>query len=251
MIAQCEKCKSKFRIDDAKVPAAGLKVRCTKCMHIFFLKKEPQLAKEPQIVELNFDSIVEQPARVAPASQEAPKKATPGFDFSSFETKSDFSVFETRKEPVPQTSPATGPGQGEFGAGIRRGVSPTSIDFGARPDFSTAPSSAARPVKHEVVLDDQGPPKQRGLNAPKKSGQELVAILDERGLTDEYVVQKVHEVCEATRNVEGLEKPDWHIRVIGIDMLCKIKGMYKPEKKDDNSNKQLQIVTGINMKDLG
>src|SRR6266571_2272106 len=250
MIAQCEKCKSKFRIDDAKVPAAGLKVRCTKCMHIFFLKKEPQLAKEPQIVELNFDSIVEHPARVAPAMQEAPKKATPGFDFSTFETKSDFSVFETKKEPVPQPPPATSVGQGAFGARQRAAVSPSSIDFGARPDFSTAPSSAARPVRHEVVVDDQGPSKQRGLNAQKKSGQELVAILDERGLTDEYVVQKVHEVCEATRNVEGLEKPDWPIRVIGIDMLCKIKGLYKPEKKDDNANKQLQIVTGINMKDL-
>jgi len=75
-------------------------------------------------------------------------------------------------------------------------------------------------------------------------------MLDEKGLTDDYVVQKVHEVCEATRNVEGHEKPDWPIRVIGIDMLCKIKGLYKPEKKDD-SNKQFQIVTGINMKDVG
>ena len=83
------------------------------------------------------------------------------------------------------------------------------------------------------------------------SAQGIIAILEEKGLSDEYVVQKVHEVCEATRNVEGHEKPDWPVRIVGIDMLCKIKGLYKSDKKDDLSNKQLQIVTGINMKDLG
>lgn len=35
MIIQCDKCSTKFRIDDSKVTGAGVKVRCTKCQNVF------------------------------------------------------------------------------------------------------------------------------------------------------------------------------------------------------------------------
>ncbi len=40
MIIQCAQCKAKFRLDDSKVSDAGIKVRCSKCKHIFVVKKE-------------------------------------------------------------------------------------------------------------------------------------------------------------------------------------------------------------------
>ncbi|MBT1076184.1 DUF3426 domain-containing protein [Geobacter grbiciae] len=40
MIIQCAQCKARFRLDDSKVSDAGIKVRCSKCKHIFVVKKE-------------------------------------------------------------------------------------------------------------------------------------------------------------------------------------------------------------------
>ena len=66
-------------------------------------------------------------------------------------------------------------------------------------------------------------------------------------MTDDYVVQMVQEICHATKYVEGVEKPDWQTRIMGLDMLCKIKGLYATEKRDDPVNRQVQILTGFNM----
>ena len=40
MIIKCEKCQTKFRLDDSRVTAKGVKVRCTKCKHVFTVQKE-------------------------------------------------------------------------------------------------------------------------------------------------------------------------------------------------------------------
>lgn len=40
MIIQCEKCKTRFRLDDSRVSDKGVKVRCTKCKNVFRVQKE-------------------------------------------------------------------------------------------------------------------------------------------------------------------------------------------------------------------
>lgn len=40
MIVQCDKCKTKFRIPDEKVSDSGVKVRCSRCAHVFMVKRE-------------------------------------------------------------------------------------------------------------------------------------------------------------------------------------------------------------------
>lgn len=40
MIIQCEQCNTKFRLDDAKIKGRGVKVRCSKCKHVFLVQKE-------------------------------------------------------------------------------------------------------------------------------------------------------------------------------------------------------------------
>ena len=40
MIIKCQKCSTKFRLDDSRVTEAGVKVRCTKCKHVFMVQKE-------------------------------------------------------------------------------------------------------------------------------------------------------------------------------------------------------------------
>ncbi|MBI5970530.1 MAG: zinc-ribbon domain-containing protein [Deltaproteobacteria bacterium] len=38
MVIQCDKCQTKFRLDDSKVTGAGIKVRCTKCQNVFIVR---------------------------------------------------------------------------------------------------------------------------------------------------------------------------------------------------------------------
>ena len=37
MIVSCEQCRTQFRLDEAKVPETGARVRCSKCNHAFFI----------------------------------------------------------------------------------------------------------------------------------------------------------------------------------------------------------------------
>ena len=40
MIIQCEKCQTRFRLDDSRVTDKGVKVRCTKCKNVFRVHRE-------------------------------------------------------------------------------------------------------------------------------------------------------------------------------------------------------------------
>jgi predicted Zn finger-like uncharacterized protein len=42
MIVQCDKCRTKFRIADAKVSDSGVKVRCSRCAHVFIVKRNAE-----------------------------------------------------------------------------------------------------------------------------------------------------------------------------------------------------------------
>ncbi|MBI1912369.1 MAG: zinc-ribbon domain-containing protein [Deltaproteobacteria bacterium] len=81
MIIQCDKCNTKFRLDESRVTGHGVKVRCTKCQNVFIVTPPP--VEEAQVEEV-FHS--EEPAKKA-ARQEAqtPKQDDPNlkFDFGS------------------------------------------------------------------------------------------------------------------------------------------------------------------------
>ncbi|MEI6206129.1 MAG: DUF3426 domain-containing protein [Desulfuromonadales bacterium] len=55
MIIQCEQCQAKFRLDDSKVVDKSVKVRCSKCKHVFTIAKE-----QPKTEPFTFDSSPEQ-----------------------------------------------------------------------------------------------------------------------------------------------------------------------------------------------
>ena len=38
MVIACSKCQTRFHVDDARVPAEGVRVRCSKCKHSFFVR---------------------------------------------------------------------------------------------------------------------------------------------------------------------------------------------------------------------
>jgi len=49
MIVECESCHAKFKLDDSRITEKGIKVRCSKCKHVFTVRKPPveeEFAKE-------------------------------------------------------------------------------------------------------------------------------------------------------------------------------------------------------------
>lgn len=50
MIIQCDKCSTKFRLEDSKVSSNAVKVRCTKCQNVFVVQP-PQLIEAVEIEE--------------------------------------------------------------------------------------------------------------------------------------------------------------------------------------------------------
>jgi predicted Zn finger-like uncharacterized protein len=71
MVIQCEKCQTRFKLNENKIPEQGAKVRCAKCRHIFrvFRPEPEQVSEQIQKAPLSVP--------VAPA---VPEPVTTGFD---------------------------------------------------------------------------------------------------------------------------------------------------------------------------
>ena len=64
---ECEQCKSPYQVDERRIPAAGLKMRCPKCGHAFVVKADSG-------TPLSVKSEVAAPAAPAPAAPAAPAR---------------------------------------------------------------------------------------------------------------------------------------------------------------------------------
>jgi len=72
MILQCDQCNTKFRLDDAKLKPGGVKVRCSKCKHVFLAGAEPRQE------ESDFEALLSGLGAPAPEKPEAPAAAPEG-----------------------------------------------------------------------------------------------------------------------------------------------------------------------------
>ena len=61
MIIQCVKCQTKFRLDDSRITDKGVKVRCTKCKHVFTVQKEvPEvISSEAEVAQNELSSPID------------------------------------------------------------------------------------------------------------------------------------------------------------------------------------------------
>lgn len=85
MIIQCDQCNTKFKLDDAKVPDKGIKVRCAKCKHVFQVQKETT----PEEMDLDFllsglGAAAPSAEKVLPQGGEAPISSNVGDEWQMF-----------------------------------------------------------------------------------------------------------------------------------------------------------------------
>jgi len=157
MILQCDQCSTKFRLDDSKLKPGGVKVRCSKCRHVFLAGAD--LKEE----ESEFDAILSGLGAPVPEKQEEPPAADPeaaGFDFAeepaaglensaagleapapaAYQPEvSDFADFDFPEPGEPQVPAAEQPSM------------PQEQDLGA---FDFAPEPSLQSEAHPSTVDD-------------------------------------------------------------------------------------------------
>jgi predicted Zn finger-like uncharacterized protein len=109
MVVECQSCNAKYNVDENKLPAAGVKVRCHKCQNIITIKKPapppvaepvapaapvppPQVPVEPQVPEV-APSAIPEPAPIPQPEPPRPEIKAP--------------VVETPSPPPPDVAPPT------------------------------------------------------------------------------------------------------------------------------------------------
>lgn len=99
MIIQCEKCKTKFRLDDSRVTPSGIRVRCSRCSHTFVVKRD-----QPE-EEVDFDTILQglggdEPEDHAEADDSSPDSADSAVvSRPPVEPRPEFGQEEEEEEP--------------------------------------------------------------------------------------------------------------------------------------------------------
>lgn len=107
MILQCDQCHTKFRLDDSKLKPGGVKVRCSKCRHVFLAGAEVKQE------ESDFDAILS--GLGAPVAQQGSEAAEPGpveepAGFG-FEAALQSAAAPVAAAPAPEVPEATAPAQ--------------------------------------------------------------------------------------------------------------------------------------------
>src|SRR5690348_16565150 len=130
MILQCDQCNTKFRLDDSKMKPGGVKVRCSKCRHVFLAGAEP----EPKQEDSDFEALLA--GLGAPAAEKAaePAAAENAFDFEEPAPAAPAAAAEKPAAPAPESE------IGDFG----------DFDFGAEP----APPLTASAATPATDFDD-------------------------------------------------------------------------------------------------
>ena len=126
MIVSCPNCSTKFRLDDSKITEKGVKVRCSKCKHIFNVTKNDAIPD-------GDDTMIASPPEPSPPPTPAPSPEP--------EPKED--TFDFKEEtPAPQSSSGADgfdDGLGDFSFDDEQSAaeeSPPKEDFDDFDDFS-------------------------------------------------------------------------------------------------------------------
>ncbi len=159
MIVQCENCGTKFNIEDSKIKPEGIKLRCSKCKHVFSVES-PSPSPQP------------------PPPPPAPEPAGDDFiqDFESFE--------KFHKELIDTPGPETGP------PGDEESMFETIEFEGISPDRGEAPPSEGPSMAEAPTEEWPGP--SLGREGPMESIEEemVTPTFDMEGLEEEGYFEK-------------------------------------------------------------
>lgn len=143
MIIQCDKCSTKFKLDESKITGKGIRVRCTKCQNVFAVTPpEAPAAPPPADEDFVFNAQAQEGASGgegfdagadAGAGFDAGAGGGEGSDSGATGGDKDFTGFDV-SAPTGQDAPSQPPfGEQDF-------------DFGAPPEGALGAAGGEQPV---------------------------------------------------------------------------------------------------------
>ena len=93
MVIACDHCNTRFHVDDERIPEAGVRVRCSRCRHAFFVRPSSAASNDP-VHAAAAEAVVDPQPSVPPAGSNfegptAPRVAA-GNVLASEEEESDW-----------------------------------------------------------------------------------------------------------------------------------------------------------------
>ena len=179
MIVACERCKTRFQLDDARVPATGIRVRCSRCKHAFVVQRPGQDAA---------DTLHAVAAEAAQRGVAAPPPATVDLDTSPPAPSAADEEDWTFNEPEAAAAPVAEPrrarrsvvGQAPLLDGAQPDAaedealdamgSPESWDFGVA--SAPAPRAGAGAAEAPAASATAPPAPSALAAAPERTGAE-------------------------------------------------------------------------------
>ncbi|HEY5975956.1 MAG TPA: DUF3426 domain-containing protein [Geobacteraceae bacterium] len=127
MVIQCDQCQARFKLDDEKLQRGPVKVRCSKCKHVFLVSSQDSAAAALDSAAVassggaagNAEKSSAPPPQAAPdwsdltagsatesTTDQAKDSGTGGFDFNEFDFSDGSSVAGATSAAIPQQAPS-------------------------------------------------------------------------------------------------------------------------------------------------
>lgn len=195
MIIICEKCDTRFNLDDSRIPADGVKVRCSRCKHAFFVQPEqtPGASDAEAAADLAHDAVADQASSSETQTLEQGDDRTQmleqgSVDFSS-PTRDDAeeeSDWEFNEDPAEHSATAAPERTVPESAGdLASELSAPSVDLAGELAGEAAPTRAREPASLDAATADPDPMNEFLASETPPSETEGLS-LDDLGSPEEW-----------------------------------------------------------------
>lgn len=182
MIVTCQECSTSFQLDDARIPASGARVRCSRCKHSFFIQSPT--ASQSQAIESVVAEAVQGKAGKAPgpsrdlgtpAPTARPSAMRGEPDEEDWQFSEEVRVAGDDDQEEANRGPAGSPDTssfdltGDFGRGLDPDTSSGSLLQTPTPATApeTSPAARPRPVPAAAAAAPVAAPKTSAAKAPE------------------------------------------------------------------------------------
>ncbi len=248
MIITCASCLTKFNLDDSRIPTKGVKVRCSRCKHIFYVVPPPETQEE---ITEDFESFAkfhedligpgEKKGEVPPEVKVEKKEIAPEEEEETF-------LF-SEKAPPKKAEKLAPPGK------VEKLTPPEEVE-----EFLPV-----EPIREKRAEDKPSRPKS-GLRAGRKGPSRFFAFfvvlvllvfgifygwseLSSGGRLSPYLEYTVEKITELWNQIWGIEKGDLTVgdlsgydEKIGETPLFIIEGKVKNQSKFTKKHIKIRVV---------
>lgn len=237
MIIECPRCKTRYKVDEQKVPAGGAPIECIECGNIFTIFREPLAIKITKIGKQESESEFQNLGK-----ESAPQKPEPQPD--KFNTFSDFdtSVIGKEKESYKQekTKKESDFEQeifSSFNTSTDKTTKSTSEDLNSIDDFSLPGFETSTEESKKSQDQDLNESLFEKKKAPEQNPFEDITSSGKNSKQPEYKSDdNIFEKKEDSRSLEDFfnipKTPEDKVRDLANRVVKELK-MYYPKEAEE------------------